>query len=327
LERLKATDKTSKQEIVVPGFEDGFPVSEPITVTRTVTGRMQAIELVRAKRDQRKQEVAYNSRPFVLCGLPLRRPPKSTYKHTRQNGKFFLQVHANMDFGLPFGQDRLIPIWIATLAIRQKSRTVRFSAAADILREFGLPNNGKTYRRLVEGFQRVFTSTIFFGTEDQLDKAAVWNWSRFHFFDNMEVWFSKQTEQPTLPGGSFENIIVLSEQFWNEINRHPIPVDLDVVKALSHAPGALDFYMWLTWRCWTAKAQAQIPLFGTDGLENQLGVQEYSTERAFRSVLKRWLNVVHQFWPECPAEISEDGSCLLLNQGLAITTSAESTKS
>jgi Plasmid encoded RepA protein len=304
-------------------MEEDLPVAEPIVVTRTIAGRMQAIELVRTKRDQRKQEIAYNSRPFVLCGLPLRRPPKGTYKHTRQNGKFFLQVHAHLDFGLPFGQDRLIPIWIATLAIRQKSRTVRFAAAADILREFGLPNNGKTYRRLIEGFQRVFTSTIFFGTEDQLEKAAVWNWSRFHFFDNMEVWFSKQTDQPTFPGEPFENVIVLSEQFWNEINSHPIPVDLDVVKALSHAPGALDFYMWLTWRCWTAKGQARIPLFGKEGLGNQLGVQEYTSERAFRSVLKRWLNIVHQFWPECPAEISEDGSCLVLNKGLAITTTAE----
>ena len=31
--------------------------------------------------------------------------------------------------GLPFGQDRLIPLWVATLAVRQKSKTILFRLA------------------------------------------------------------------------------------------------------------------------------------------------------------------------------------------------------
>lgn len=37
--------------------------------------RVESIELVRQARDERRQEIAFNSRPFVLCGLPIRRPP------------------------------------------------------------------------------------------------------------------------------------------------------------------------------------------------------------------------------------------------------------
>jgi hypothetical protein len=45
---------------------------------------------------------------------------------------------ADEKFGLPYGQDRLVPIWIASLAIRQRSRTISFSFGAEILHLFGL---------------------------------------------------------------------------------------------------------------------------------------------------------------------------------------------
>jgi hypothetical protein len=66
------------------------------------------------------------------------------------------------DTPVPFGQDRLIPIWVATLALRQKSRTVQFGSAAQMLEFFRLAKDGRYYRRMVEGFQRIFASTIFF---------------------------------------------------------------------------------------------------------------------------------------------------------------------
>lgn len=37
-----------------------------------------------------------------------------------------------------FGQDRLIPTWVATLALRQKSRIVHFQSASELLAYFGL---------------------------------------------------------------------------------------------------------------------------------------------------------------------------------------------
>jgi hypothetical protein len=84
---------------------------------------------------------------------------------------------------LPFGQDRLIPIWVATLAVTQKCRRVHFESASRMLEFFRLPRDGPHYRRMVAGFERIFSATIFFGTEDQLEKAATIEWARFHFFD------------------------------------------------------------------------------------------------------------------------------------------------
>jgi hypothetical protein len=42
--------------------------------------------------------------------------------YERRNGRFVLQVTGHPEFGVPFGQDRLVPIFLATLAVQQKPR-------------------------------------------------------------------------------------------------------------------------------------------------------------------------------------------------------------
>ncbi len=83
---------------------------------------------------------------------------------------------------MPYGQDRLIPIWIATLALRQRSRNVRFSTAFEMLDFFHLFKDGKRYRRMMQGFQRVFAATTFFGTNEESEGKLVLDCPRFHFF-------------------------------------------------------------------------------------------------------------------------------------------------
>src|SRR5271165_3591874 len=87
-----------------------------IGITERTLRKLEAIQLVRDKRENHRQEISYNARPFVLCGLPLRQLPKEQLIYTRRNGNFLLEITAHPRFGLPYGQDRLIPIWLATLA-------------------------------------------------------------------------------------------------------------------------------------------------------------------------------------------------------------------
>ncbi len=85
------------------------------------------------------------------------------------------------DFGLPFGQDRLVQIFLATLAVRQQSQTIRFKSAAQMLETFDMSKGGEEYRRLVGAFERVFGATIFFGTDSARGQARVVRWCRFNF--------------------------------------------------------------------------------------------------------------------------------------------------
>jgi hypothetical protein len=288
-----------------------------VKISRQTLRQLDGIELVRIKRDQGQQNLGFSSRPFVLCGLPLRRPRAGQLLFERRNGHFVLQVTGHPEYGLPFGQDRIVPIFLATLAVRQQSQTIRFSTAAEMLETFGMQKGGKQYRRLVSAFERVFGATIFFRTDNRLGSAKVIHSARFNFFREAQIWYHRSTRPVPLFERS-ENVIVLSDDFYRELVSHPIPMDLDAVRVLHAAPGILDFFVWLSYRCFTARGEERIPLFGAFGLANQLGSVEYSRPRRFRTKLDEWLEVISAIWPECPARISVDGQDLRIQPATAL---------
>jgi hypothetical protein len=75
--------------------------------------------------------------------------------------------------------------------VKQESRVVRFDSAAQMLDLVQLPKNGLHYRRIVQGFQRIFAASTFFGTDGQRSTSPVFHWKRFHFFYHMELWFNR----------------------------------------------------------------------------------------------------------------------------------------
>lgn len=213
-----------------------------LVVSKQKLRQAEAIQLVRLKRESVSQNLGFASRPFVLCGLPIKRPAKGALMHERRNGHFLLQVTGHPTYGVPWGQDRLVPIFLATLAMRQQKQTITFRSAAEMLDTFGMQQGGSQYRRLIAAFQRVFGATIFFGTDTQRQKAAVTHQARFNFMREARIWYSRDPNQALLPGG-FENEIVLSDEFFREVTTHSIPTDLEAAKALSSAPAALDLFM------------------------------------------------------------------------------------
>ena len=273
--------------------------------------------LVRIKREEKNQTLAFSSRPFVLCGLPVRRPQAGELLFERRNGSFVLQITGHPEFGLPFGQDRLVPIYLATLAVQQKSQTVRFRSGAEMLETFGMQKGGKEYKRLVRAFERIFGATIFFGTDTMTGKAKMVQRSRFNFLQEAQIWCDRNLEQRPL-SDEFENVIVLSDEFCREITSHPIPTDLEAVKVLAGAPAALDLFMWLSYRCFVTKGREAIPLFGERGLASQLGSVEYSRPRRFGQKLEQWLKMIRLLWPDCPAEINSSGDALVVSRGSAV---------
>lgn len=278
--------------------------------------------IVRLKREEGKQNLGFSSRPFVLCGLPVRKPAQGQMLYERRNGNFVLQITGHPDYGLPFGQDRVVPVYLATLAVRQQSQTIRFRTAAEMLETFGLHKGGKEYRRLVAAFERIFGATIFFGTDTLLGTAKVVQRSRFSFFREAQIWYSRDPEQFPL-SEQFENVIVLSDEFYPEIAAHPIPADLEAVKVLAGAPAVLDLFMWLSYRCFLAKGEESIPLLGAFGLANQIGSVEYARPRRFREKLDQWLNTIRVLWPECPARISRDGTSLIVSKARAVVSNSK----
>jgi len=132
-----------------------------------------------------------------------------------------------------------------------------------------------------------------------------------------QIWYSRDPDQCPIDD-QFQNVIVLSDEFYREISSHPIPTDLEAAKALSDSPAVLDLFMWLSYRCFIAKGDESIPLFGPYGLAAQIGSVEYARPRRFRENLQKWLATVRLLWPKCPARISADGQSLRISRGVAV---------
>jgi hypothetical protein len=54
--------------------------------------KVESIECVRLNREGARQNLGFSSRPFVLCGLLVKRPASGCLVHERRNGQFVLQV-------------------------------------------------------------------------------------------------------------------------------------------------------------------------------------------------------------------------------------------
>jgi len=132
------------------------------------------------------------------------------------------------------------------MAVRQKGQTIRFHSASEMLETFGMHKGGKEYRCLVAAFERIFGATMFFGSEKLTGTAKVVQQSQFNFLREARIWYNTRVEG-TVPD-EFANVIVLSDEFYQEITTHPIPTDLEAVKVLAAAPAALDLYVWLSYR-------------------------------------------------------------------------------
>jgi hypothetical protein len=243
------------------------------------------------KRKTHSHEVCCSSRPFVFCGLPYRQPDELIWE--RRNGKYKLEISADERYGLPYGQDRIIPIFLVTKALKQKTREITWKTAGEVLDMFGLARDGRNYRRLIDRFKRIFHSTIYYGSED--DHHLVIN--GFRFMDELQLWYDwKNYDNCSLPG--FENRVVLSEPFWKEICKHPIPLNLEAVSALIDSPGALDLYCFLSWRENHLKKKTKIPLEGGAGLFAQLGMKKTQWPSQKKKQLDKWLKKISVLWSD-----------------------------
>jgi hypothetical protein len=225
--------------------------------------------MVREKRETETQNLGFSSRPFVLCGLPVKRPKTGCLLHKRRNGQFVLQVTGHPSYGLPWGQDRLVPIFLATIAIRQQTPRITFDSAAGMLDIFGMQQGGSQYRRLVDSGQIRRGNALPLSTA----RGSI-SWPKPGYGTRVIPIRSSCRGLP--------NMIVLSDEFYREISSHPIPTDLEAAKALSASPAALDLFTWLSYRCFTARGRERVPLFGDYGLVSQLGSADYSRPRKFR---------------------------------------------
>lgn len=282
---------------------------------RQLENQVERLVEARATREEERQELGIGLRPLIMCGLPLRKRKDPFY--SRRSGSYLVDLISHPQYGVPYGQDRLIPIFLGTLFSTlgcPSDNRVEFLYARDILRIFDLPLDGRHYQRLKDGFRRwkktlISIERVTVGLKGRVleENAALC------LLPKSRLWFQEQEEKDDIP-----NEVWLSPQLADEIRKHPIPIDLQTIRALASFPGALDFYQWQVWRSFAIQEATYVPLFTESGLIAQLGCLEGQPPKELRRLLSRWQARIRALWPDCPNEFSTDGNIFLLRPSKAL---------
>ena len=106
----------------------------------------------------------------------------------------------------------------------------------------------------------------------------------------------ERPDEPVL----WESTIELGQDFFNEIIRHPVPLDMNILKAMKRSPLGLDFYLWLTYRTFSLKRPMRL---SWPALYRQFGADpnkanNIRTVDDFRKDSLRELKKIKLAWPD-----------------------------
>ncbi len=247
------------------------------------------------------------------CGIPYNNPGNDVREWDRKQGHASLRIEAGSaidprtgDFvrlGLPYGEKpRLVLIHLATEAVRTGSPVVDVEdSMTAFARSLGLETNGQQLRSLKEQLARLAAATVRMGAVADGRAVQV----NTQFVSAFDLWFPKQPDQRVL----WPSTVRLSEEYFQSLGQHAVPLDHRAVAALASSSMALDIYVWLAQRL--HRVPSGKPQFvAWDSLHEQFG-QGFARVRDFR---RRFLQTLHHIASAYPtARTSADDQGLTLS--------------
>ena len=239
-------------------------------------------------------DLGFMARLMALCSLP-RTNPGNRKEYVRRNGPYALVMTAGGLNKLPFGNlPRLLLAWVCTEAVRTQSRElVLGTSLSEFMGKLDMAPVGGARTRLRNQMDRLFCAHVQLIYEDQHGKQFVSS----AIADRGEFWWDpKRPDERML----WESKIYLGEAFFNEIIRHPVPLDMNTLKALKRSPLGLDWYLWLTYRTFALKRPLRL---SWASLYRQFGANpaqagDKNTVNNFRTKCLRELKKIKLAWPE-----------------------------
>ena len=273
-------------------FEDNnWTVPTPQSFHHWTLAR-QIDHLVTAR--EAEPDLGFMARMLALCSLPRTNPGRRT-QYKRVNGPYTLYMMAGGGQRLPYGNlPRLLLAWVSTEAVRTRRRELILGRSlSEFMRAVGIFNDsGAMRRRLRTQMDRLFHAAVSLTYEDKHGKQS----ASSLVADRVEFWWDpKRPREAVL----WDSKIRLGEDFFNEIIRRPVPLDMNILQAVRRSALGLDLYMWLTYRTFTLKKPVEIRwrgLYRQFG-ENPARAGNKYAVNDFRRKCLRELKKISEAWP------------------------------
>ena len=240
-------------------------------------------------------DLGFMARLLALCSLP-RSNPGNRKEYKRVNGPFTLYMVAGGGNKLPFGNlPRLILAWISTEAVRTRSRVLILGPSlAKFMKTLGVYSSGggNAGVKLRNQMRRLFGCTVQLsykeGNEEQFVNSPIAARGKY--------WWNPNNNS-ALPG--WNSTIVIGEDLFNEIIRHPVPLDMNTLTALKRSTLGLDLYLWLVYRTFALRAPLRLSwqqVYGQFGRHPDKA-SDKNTVQMFRRAALRELKKIKLAWP------------------------------
>lgn len=144
--------------------------------------------------------------------------------------------------GVPYGsRARLIMLYLQTEALRTQSREIELGKSLRAwLRKMGISPGGKSIADVREQAERITRCRLTFEVQQAGRSALV---------QQLIVDKALFTEESEDSGGSgFLERTKLSETFYEQLRRHPVPIEESAIRHINRHSMALDIYCWAAYR-------------------------------------------------------------------------------
>jgi hypothetical protein len=225
---------------------------------------------------------------WAQCALPHRKlAPEAHWGVAAENirllvepGKRLIGDNTDAEFvGVPFGSHaRLILLYLQTQALKTGCREVELGGSLrDWLRRIGVSYGGLTGKSVRDQAERLSMCKLSFhfkvsgGKQTGLVNQTIVDRALFLEADDAPA--SGRQGRLCLETAK------LSEGFYDQLKRHPLPLDEAGIRALNNQSAALDCYLWLAYRLHVLRGDLRI---SWPALKDQFG-QAFGKQAGFKS--------------------------------------------
>lgn len=261
---------------------------------------------------QDEDEISIVYQHSVLCQtcMPYKDPGDGVRLWKRRNGMVRLELQAGrvmdphtrdfIDIGLPFGaKPRLVLYHLNAEALRTRSPSVHVedSLTAFVSRTVRLDPNGRNIRIIKDQLARLAAADLRLGATYGGHAITI----RGTAIEELELWCPSDPSQKML----WPTFIKFSDNYFNSLMVHAVPLNEAAVVRLSHSAMALDLYTWLAQRLHRIKSGTPA-LLPWSAVQDQFG-QGYDRMQDFKRFFARVLKQVYIVYPEARFLLDEKG--------------------
>jgi len=259
---------------------------------------------------EEEHQVGYSYSAWCLAGLPHRdHSPGADWLIETDFAQLLVRpgVRVNDDgtrepLAVPTGTlARLILIDWQTEAYESGARTIVMGSNPNaLLARLGLSRGGPVSRKVTDQLERLARCTVDFkfGTDREgviVNERLV---EAFHY--------TTEDDPRTKRSTRMIERVALSEAFYRELRRHPVPIDRLAIKEIQTSPRAIDAYLWLAFRLHALETETPV---SWSALWRQFGRER--TLRSFKDEFKEPLALAMSAYPAAKVKVGERGVVLL----------------